>query len=349
MKYRPLGRTGLDVSLVCMGTMTYGEQNTPDEAFEQLDYALDQGVNFIDTAEMYSVPVKPETYGRTEEIVGDWMAARGNRDKVILATKALGPGDRFPTARPGGARPTLDAADIRVAVDQSLKRLKTDYIDLYQIHWPARSTNYFGALNYTHDDAEDVTPIAETLTVLGEMVAAGKIRHVGVSNETPWGLLDYLRQSETGGLPRIASIQNPYNLINRTFEIGTAEIAIREDVGLLAYGCLASGMLTGKYMGDARPDGARLSLWPDYFPRYMSKTSFEATEKYDALAKQHGLKTAEMALAFCGSRRFMTSVIIGATKMPQLKANIEAVGTDLSQDVLDGIEAINAERPNAYL
>lgn len=348
MKFRPLGRTGLDVSLVCMGTMTFGEQNGPDEAFEQLDYAFSEGVNFIDTAEMYSVPVKPETYGRTEEIVGQWMKARGNRDKVILATKILGPGDRFPKAR-GGARTRLDAAQVRLAVDQSLKRLGTDYIDLYQTHWPDRGTNTFGKLNYAHDDNEDFTPVAETLGALGDMVKEGKIRHVGVSNETPWGLLEHLRVSESAGLPRIASIQNPYNLINRTFEVGTSEIAIREDVGLLAYGCLASGMLSGKYLGGARPDGARLTRWPDYFPRYLSPTSFEAAEKYVALAGRHGIDPSALALAFCGSRRFMTSVIIGATTMAQLKVNVGAVTMDLPPDVLDGIEAINAERPNAYL
>lgn len=348
MKFRPLGRTGLDVSLVCLGTMTYGEQNSPAEAFEQMDYALDRGINFFDTAEMYSVPVKPETYGRTEEIIGDWFAERGNRDKVILATKILGPGDRYPTAR-GGKNPDLDAANVRTAVEQSLKRLKTDYIDLYQVHWPARPTNTFGKLNYEHDDSAEPVPIAETLAALDEMVKEGKIRHVGVSNETPWGLLDWLRESERNDHPRIASIQNPYNLINRTFEVGTSEIAIREDVGLLAYGCLASGMLTGKYLGGKRPEGARLTLWADYFPRYLSQTSFEATEKYVALAERHGLDPAVMAQAFCGSRRFMTSVIIGATKMSQLETNIDAVLTDLPQDVLDGIEAINAERPNAYL
>jgi aryl-alcohol dehydrogenase-like predicted oxidoreductase len=348
MKFRPLGRTGLDVSLVCMGTMTFGEQNSQDEAFEQLDYAFAEGVNFVDTAEMYSVPVKPETYGRTEEIIGAWMKARGNRDKVVLATKILGPGDRFPTAR-NGARTRLDAAQVRIAVEQSLKRLGTDYIDLYQTHWPDRGTNTFGKLNYEHDDNEESTPVAETLGALADMVKEGKIRHVGVSNETPWGLHEHLKISESEGLPRIASIQNPYNLINRTFEVGTSEFAIREDVGLLAYGCLASGMLTGKYLGGAKPEGARLTRWPDYFPRYLSPTSFEAAEKYVALAKQHGLDPSALALAFCGSRRFMTSVIIGATTMAQLKVNVGAVTMDLSPDVIEGIEAINAERPNAYL
>lgn len=347
MQYRPLGRTGIDVSALCLGTMTFGEQTDEAEAHAQLDLALEQGVNFIDTAEMYAVPVRAETHGRTEEYIGSWLARRRCRDRVVLATKVTGPGDRFPYVRDG--HPRLDRRNIEAALEASLQRLQTDYVDLYQLHWPERSTNIFGKLGYEHRDDEDTIPLEETLAVLGDLVRSGKVRAVGVSNETAWGVMRFQHLAETLHLPRMASIQNPYNFINRTFEIGLAEVAIREDCGLLAYGVLASGMLTGKYLDGANPAGARLSRWPDYFPRYRSRGSVEATAKYVRLAREHGLDPSVMALRWAMDQRFMTSVILGATTAGQLRINLRAAETELSRDVREGIEAIHREQPNAYL
>lgn len=343
MRYNLLGRTGIRVSRICLGTMTYGQQNTAEEAFAQMDMAFDRGVNFLDTAEMYSFPARPETQGRSEEIIGAWMAARGNRDKVVVATKITGPGERFAHIRGGDGR--FGPKQIAAAVDLSLKRLKTDYIDLYQLHWPERSTNFFGALGYEHVDDEEWTPFEDMLDGMDRVVKAGKVRAVGCSNETPWGLMRMLDVAERAGLPRMASIQNPYSLLNRVFEIGLAEVAIREDCGLLPYSPLAFGVLTGKYQGGARPPGARLTLFPS-FQRYVNPRSIEATERYLAIAREHGLDPAQMALAYVNTRRFVTSNIIGATTLEQLDTDLGSDDIELSDAVLESIEAVHAEIPN---
>ncbi|RMF12521.1 MAG: NADP(H)-dependent aldo-keto reductase [Candidatus Dadabacteria bacterium] len=343
MQYRPLGRTGLEVSAICLGTMTWGEQNTRDDAFAQLDYAVDHGINFIDTAEMYPVPPRAETYTATETILGEWLSARGNRDSLIIASKVLGKADWMPWVRDGKARP--DRRNIREAIEGSLRRLQTDYIDLYQIHWPDRTTNFFGKLEYTHDPDEVPVPIAETLETMTELVQEGKIRYVGVSNETPWGLSRYLCLSEKNGWARVQSIQNPYSLLNRSFEIGLAEFAHREDTGLLAYSPLGFGVLSGKYLDGRRPENARLTLFTR-FTRYTNPRAEEATRRYVDLARQHGLDPAQMALAFVNSRPFVTANIIGATTMEQLERNIASIELQLPDSVLDGIEAIHRDIPN---
>ncbi len=343
MEYRKLGRTGLDVSVICLGTMTWGEQNTEAEAHEQMDYALDQGVNFIDTAELYPVPPKEETQGRTEEYIGTWLKARGNRDKVVLATKVVGKSDAT-YFRGTGEISRLNATDITDAVDKSLKRLQTDYIDLYQIHWPERSTNFFGKLGYNHVEDENPIELQETLEALGDLVKSGKIRNVGLSNESAWGTMKYLELSDKLGLPRMASVQNPYNLLNRSYEVGLAEVSIREECGLLAYSPLAMGMLSGKYLGGQMPEGSRFSLF-NRFQRYTTDAAYKMTEKYVALAKENGLDPSQMALAFINSRRFVTSNIIGATTMGQLKTNIGSIDIELSEDILKSIEDIHSEHP----
>ncbi len=343
MHYRKLGRTGIDVSRICLGTMTYGQQNTQDEGFAQMDMALDMGVNFFDTAEMYSVPASAETQGSTERVIGNWFADRGNRDQVILATKITGPGDGFTHVRDGDL--SFGAKQVTDAVEQSLARLRTDYIDLYQLHWPERSTNFFGELGYEHVEDEDWTPLEEVLDALKRMVDAGKIRTVGCSNESPWGTMKMLGLADTSGLPRMASIQNPYSLLNRTFEVGLAEVAIREDCGLLAYSPLAFGALSGKYLNGAQPENARLTLFPQY-GRYTKPRGETATQKYVDLAREHNLDPAQMALAYVNSRRFVTSNIIGATNLEQLKSNILSDGLELNDSVLAGIEDIHNADPN---
>lgn len=341
MLYRTLGRTDIDVSLICLGTMTFGEQNSEVEAHAQLDYAVDQGINFIDTAEMYPVPPRAETQGRTEQYIGSWLKRRGRRDDLILATKVAGPGDWLAYLRGG---PQLTRPQMEDALNASLARLNTDYVDLYQIHWPARSTNFFGKLGYEHVPDEDATPIQETLEALEAFVAQGKVRYVGVSNETPWGVMEYLRLAERYSLPRIVSVQNPYNLLNRSFEVGLAEVAHREDVGLLAYSPLGFGRLTGKYL-HGNPPGARLTLF-ERFSRYSNAQGLAATERYVALARAHGLSPAQMALAYVNSRPFLTSNIIGATSMEQLKEDIGSIEVALSDELLAEIERIHTERPN---
>ena len=343
MIYRSLGDTNLKVSALCLGTMTFGEQNSKAEAHVQLDRAIDAGINFIDTAEMYPVPPLAETQGETERHVGSWLARRGQRDQVILATKVAGPADWLNYLRGGKLR--LDKTNIEAALDGSLQRLKTDYIDIYQLHWPDRKTNYFGELGYQQPKQEETVPIEETLEVLGELQKAGKIRHVGVSNETPWGVMRYLDLARQRGLPRVVSIQNPYNLLNRTFEIGLAEIAHRESCGLLAYSPMAFGVLSGKYLDGQRPANARLSLY-ERFNRYSTPQAGSATERYVQLARQHELEPAQMALAFVISRPFVTSTIIGATTMAQLEQNLASIDLSLSQEVLEGIEAIHEQQPN---
>lgn len=343
MKYKPLGRTDLTVSQICLGTMTWGEQNTEPDAHEQLDAAIGAGINFIDTAEMYPVPPRAQTYGLTETYIGTWLAKRGNRDKVILATKVTGRSGSFPYLRDG--KPCLDRRNIEAALNDSLKRLQTDYVDLYQLHWPDRNTNFFGQLGYQHKADEVTVPIAETLQVLGDLVKSGKVRHIGLSNETPWGTMTFLCSAEQQGLPRVASIQNPYNLLNRSFEVGLAEVAHREDTGLLAYSPLGFGMLSGKYLHGARPHGARLTLF-DRFTRYTHNIARWATQAYVELAEKHGLDPAQMALAFVNSRSFLTSTIIGATSMEKLHDNIKSIDIELSTDVIEGIENIHRQSPN---
>ena len=344
MQYRKLGHTEIDVSVICLGSMTWGQQNTREQAFEQMDYALSQGVNFFDTAELYAIPPQAETYGRTEEIIGDWLQARGTREQLVLASKIAGPGeDWIPHIRGGKTR--FNRSDIGLALDASLKRLQTDYLDLYQLHWPQREANYFGMLGFQVPAEEHITPILETLEALAEQVKAGKIRHIGLSNETPWGVLQFLHYAEQAGVPRIVSVQNPYSLLNRSYEIGLAEVSWREQVGLLAYSPLGFGVLSGKYLNGALPDETRLSLFPDY-TRYSNQAAVSATEKYVVLARSHGLDPAQMALAYVNSRPFLSSTIIGATTMQQLRSNVDSINLSLSDEVLSAIEEIHHAHAN---
>ncbi len=342
MEYRKLGNTDIDVSVICLGTMTYGEQNTEAEAHAQLDYALEQGVNFIDTAEMYPVPPLAETQGLTERYIGSWLKRRSDRDKLVLATKVAGPADWMDYLRAG---PQLTRLHMERALHESLERLQTDYIDLYQVHWPSRSTNFFGQLGYEHKPEESSTPIEETLEVLAGFVRQGKIRYIGVSNETPWGTMRFLQLAEQRGWPRLVSIQNPYNLLNRSFEVGLAEVAHRESVGLLAYSPLAFGVLSGKYLGKQQPPGARLTLF-ERFTRYNNEEGVRATERYVQMARDHGLSPSQMALAYVNSRPFLTSNIIGATRMDQLREDIASIDVKLPDAVLEGIEIIHQQQPN---
>lgn len=346
MQFRPLADTGILLPEICLGTMTFGEQNTQDEAFQQLDYALDQGLYFWDTAEMYPVPPKPETQGATEQIIGNWIASRGGRDKLFLASKIAGPSQGGSHLRDGKTRFVAD--EIAAAIDQSLARLQTDYIDLYQLHWPQRPTNFFGKLGYGNAEAVDdraITDLAETLSALQAEIQKGRIRYIGLSNETPWGTMKFLHLAEKLGLSKFVSVQNPYNLLNRTYEIGMSEIAKYEGVGLLAYSPLAFGYLTGKFRNGARPAQARVTLF-SRFSRYSNPQSEWATEQYAQLAEQHGLTLTQLALAFIKQQFFVTSTIIGATNLDQLKENIQAFEIDLSEEVLQGIDAIHRQQPN---
>ncbi|OOY99650.1 NADP(H)-dependent aldo-keto reductase [Solemya velum gill symbiont] len=343
MEYRQLAKTDLQVSAICLGTMTFGEQNSQDEAFEQLDYAIACGINFIDTAELYPVPGRAETMGRTEEQIGNWLAARGNRDQVIVASKVVGRADWMDHIR--GAGNCLSRENIRIAIEDSLRRLQTDYIDLYQVHWPDRPSNFFGQLGYKYPQQEKGVPIAETLEALAELVSEGKVRHVGVSNETPWGVAEYLRHSREQELPRIQSVQNPYSLLNRTFEVGLAEFSHREAVGLLAYSPMAFGVLSGKYLQGRMPEGSRLKLF-SHFDRYSNPRAVAAIEAYVGLAKEWGIDPAQMALAYVTSRPFVTSNIIGATSMQQLETNIASFGISLDKELVKAIDGIHEEHPN---
>lgn len=340
MKYCQLGSSELLVSEICLGTMTYGEQNSAGEARSQLDYAVSRGVNFIDTAEMYPVPPRAETQGLTEEFVGRWLKGQA-REKLILATKVSGPARGYDWMRGG---PRVTRRHIEEAVDASLKRLQTDYIDLYQIHWPDRNVPMFGQTAFDPAAERDATPIAEQLTVFADLVKAGKIRHVGLSNETPWGVCQFTRASEEAGLPRVVSLQNAYSLINRVFEFGLAEICHREKIGLLAYSPLGFGVLSGKYLA---PSGTgRISLFPGFGQRYSKPNVVEAVHAYRELARKTGMVPATLALAFVRSRWFVASTIIGATTMEQLRQNIDSAEVALNADVLKEIEAIHARYPN---
>ncbi len=343
MELRRLGRSDLRVSKLGLGTMTWGEQNTEDEAHAQLDLALDLGVNFVDTAEMYPVATRAETAGRTEAYLGTWLAKPGHRERVVLATKIVGPARGIAWIRGGETR--FDAHHLNAAVEGSLQRLRTDTLDLFQLHWPDRSVPLFGRLEYRHDGNEQATPLDETLRALDDLVRSGKVRYVGVSNETPWGLMKLLALAEQAVGPRMVAIQNAYSLLNRTFEIGLSEICHREEVGLLAYSSLAMGLLTGKYAGGARPEGARLTLFPA-FTRYMTEKGHERAPLYAALAQQHGLDPAQMALAYVASRPFVASTLVGATTLAQLRTNLGAADVVLSAEVLKGIEAIHRAWPN---
>jgi len=345
MKLNRLGASDLKVSEICLGTMTFGEQNSEGEAFAQLDAAVAAGVNFIDTAELYAVPPRAETQGATETIIGRWLKARGGRDRLVLATKVAGPAEWARHIRSG---PRLNAAHIRQAVEGSLRRLQTDYIDLYQVHWPERDTNFFGRLGYPPRPAqqrvEAPVPIEETLAALDQLVSEGKIRYIGVSNETAWGVHAYLQLAQAKGYRRIVSIQNPYSLLNRSFEVGLAEMAICEQVPLLAYSPLAFGVLTGKYLQGNRPEGARLTLFPHY-ARYSTPQAQAATECYVQLARQAGISPAQMALAFVRQQPFVASTIIGATTMAQLTENLSSVQVTLDEELLDAIELIHRHYP----
>jgi aryl-alcohol dehydrogenase-like predicted oxidoreductase len=337
MEYRRLGHSSLEVSKICLGTMTWGEQNTESEAFEQLDYAIGQGINFIDTAEMYPVPPTAETQGETERILGRYLKAQGNRDELIIASKVAAPGLKGDYIRPNMA---LNWRNIHQAVEDSLSRMQIDTIDLYQVHWPDRNTNFFGDMMYSHNEKEHYTPILETLEALGEVIKQGKVRYIGISNETPWGFMQYLRLAEKHDLPRIVSIQNPYNLLNRSFEIGMSEISQRENVPLLPYSPLAFGALTGKYEHDQWPEGARLTIHKR-FARYNSTPmALEATQAYVDLAREFGLSPAQMALAFVNSRQFVASNIIGATNLHQLKENIDSHKVILSDEIATRLDEL---------
>lgn len=338
MHYHRIPHSTLEVSQLGLGTMTFGEQNSEADAHAQLDLAVSCGINFIDTAEMYPVPPRPETQGRTESYIGNWLKARGNRDKIVLATKVAGPS----RGSDAGIRPAqvLDRKNIRVALEESLKRLNTDYIDLYQVHWPQRQTNCFGKLGYQYTDTSVPVTLLETLEALAEQVRAGKIRYIGVSNETPWGVMRYLQLAEKHELPRIVSIQNPYSLLNRSFEVGLAEISQHEGVELLAYSSLAFGTLSGKYLNGARPAGARNTLF-SRFTRYSGEQSQQAIAEYVELARSHAIDPAQMALAFVRQQPFVASTLLGATTLEQLQSNIDSYQLTLSSELLEQLEAIH--------
>ena len=343
MKFKKLSHTNIDVSLICLGTMNMGEQNTQEEGFEQMDYSFEQGVNFFDTAEVYAVPPRQETYGKTEEIIGNWFIKSKKREKIILATKMVGPGVEW--IRNGGGNYTEQ--NIAIAIDGSLKRLQTDYIDLYQLHWPERNTNYFGKRNYEHDSSEEKwNDLESVLKALKKFVDQGKIKYIGISNETPWGLSRFLEVAEQLNLPRIVSVQNPYNLLNRAYDIGMSEISCREKVGLLAYSPLAIGYLSGKYRDNQIPKNSRIGLFGDFWTRYKEDNAKKAVDDYYKLAKENGLTLTQMSLAFVNSRPFMTSNIIGATTMEQLKENIGTADIDLSDEIVEKINLIHSNNPN---
>ena len=342
MKYTTLPNTDIQVSKICLGTMTFGQQNTEAEGHAQMDYALEQGVNFFDTAEMYSVPARQETYGSTERILGTWFQKTGNRDKVVLASKIAGPNPNFTYMR---EKNDFSPASIQYALDKSLERLQTDYIDLYQLHWPERKTNFFGQRGFKVQDDAWEDNIHAVLETLNGFIQQGKIKHIGLSNETPWGIMRFLEESKYHNLPRIKTVQNPYSLLNRLYENGSAEIGIRENVGLLAYSPMAFGVLSGKFLtGESHPN-ARINLFPQ-FSRYNSEQSAAATRLYHEIAQQNGLTLTQLALAFIEQQPFVTSTIIGATTMEQLKENIDTINVTLSEELLQAIDGVQAKIPD---
>ena len=342
MKFRKLGTTDIDVSLICLGTMTWGTQNSEKDAFEQMDYAVSQGINFFDTAEIYSVPPTSDSYGKTELMIGNWFEKRKNRDKIILASKVAGPGCDW--IRGGGNN--FDEKKIGEAIDGSLKRLKTDYIDLYQLHWPERSTNYFGRRDYLFNNKEgDWNSFESILEALKKYIKSGKIRHIGMSNETPYGLSRYLEISKNKGAPRMMSVQNPYNLVNRTYEIGMSEISIREKCGLLVYYPLAAGALSGKYRNGKMPKESRMTLFKGW-ERHLNPLAMRAYDKYFKLAKDFNLTMVQLAQSFVNSRPFVTSNIIGATTMNQLKENVESINIEFTNEMMERVNEIHNDNPN---
>jgi aryl-alcohol dehydrogenase-like predicted oxidoreductase len=353
MKYRQLGNSDIKVSAIGLGTMTWGHQNNEADAHQQLDFALAQGVNLVDTAEMYPTPSRGETWGDTERFIGSWLAKNRRRKDIVLASKIVGPA-REPgqTQHIRDGKTRFDVKTLTAALDSSLDRLQTDYVDLYRLHWPARATNFFGVRDYPWSDSSQAKAesdsVEETLSALAELVKSGRVRHIGVSNETPWGVAEFLKHSERLGLPRIVTIQNPYSLLNRLFEIGLAEFSHRAQVGLLAYSPLAFGVLTGKYLNGAQPAGARLSPGSLYyrFGRYGNNEALQALKAYVELAREHGLPPAQLALAFVVSRPFVTSALTGATSIVQLHENLASVDIELDRSVLDAIENIHKRLPN---
>ena len=342
MNFKKLGNTDLKVSTICLGTMTWGEQNNQKEAFEQMNYALNCGINFFDAAEIYPSPCREETYGRTEKIIGNWFNQNKNRNKVILASKIAGPG--LPWIRDGGQN--FSEQKIKKALEDSLQRLQTDYIDLYQLHWPERKTNFFGRLNYKHEEEDNWNDFEKILNALEKFIKQGKIRYIGLSNETSWGLSKFLEISKIKKLPRVMSVQNPYNLLCRAYEIGLSEISIREKSGLLAYSPLAGGFLTGKYRNNNLPENSRQRLFADYYTRYSKPNASTVIEKYYNIAKKFSLDFAQMSIKFCEIQKFLTSVIIGATTMEQLKINIESVSVNLKEEILKEINDVQIKHPN---
>ena len=343
MNYKKLGSTDVDVSTICLGTMTWGEQNSKADGFEQMDYAIDNGVNFWDTAEIYAIPMREETYGETENIIGEWFKKTKKRDKIILATKVSGPTSKE-YIRGGGC--SYDKKSMSEALEKSLKRMQTDYIDLYQLHWPERNTNFFGKQGYEHDSNEkNWIAFEEILENLKKFVDAGKIRYVGLSNETAWGLSKCLELSKLKNLPKMMAVQNPYNLLNRTYEVGLAEISVREQSGLLAYSPLAFGYLTGKYRNNNMPKGSRIDLFKD-FTRYNNENSIKAIEEYYKISQKFNLDFAQMSIKFCEIQPFVTSVIIGATTMQQLKTNVESVNVKLNNEIINEINEVQKIYPN---
>ena len=343
MNYKKLGSTDVDVSTICLGTMTWGEQNSKADGFEQMDYAIDNGVNFWDTAEIYAIPMREETYGETENIIGEWFKKTKKRDKVILATKVSGPTSKE-YIRGGGC--SYDKKSMSEALEKSLKRMQTDYIDLYQLHWPERNTNFFGKQGYEHDTNEkNWISFEDILENLKKFIDAGKIRYVGLSNETAWGLAKCLELSKLKNLPKMMAVQNPYNLLNRTYEVGLAEISVREQSGLLAYSPLAFGYLTGKYRNNNMPKGSRIDLFKD-FTRYNNENSIKAIEEYYKISQKFNLDFAQMSIKFCEIQPFVTSVIIGATTMQQLKTNVESVNVNLNNEIINEINKVQKIYPN---
>ena len=339
MNYKKLGNTDVTISTIAMGTMTWGYQNNQNEAFEQMDYAYDQGINIFDSAELYPVPPSAETQGETSRILGQWVKSRKVRDKVIIADKVTGRSG-MKWFREGGIETRLNKSQIEFALDRTLKNLQMDYVDLYQLHWPDRPINTFTGLEYEHTETNDIVPIEETLSVLDNLVKKGKIRFVGLSNETAWGTSQFLKVASEKKLSKIVSIQNPYNLLNRSFEVGLSEFAIREKVGLLAYAPLASGILTGKYFDGQMPKGSRMQLFGHRYPRYKTINAEPAAKKYHEVAKKHGLNPCQMAIKFCEIQKFTNAVIIGATNMDQLKTNIDSIALNLSEEVIKDINHV---------